>query len=110
MDYRCPFCGKEVRNRKLAQSIVARMEIDCPHCRSRIRLNVHRAEEALVFLVFAALALLAALTVWSRSQSLALVVLAVAALAAAALPVLERTYLRDWLRYAPPPNAENRKP
>jgi len=99
MDYRCPICGQEVRKRKLNQAIVTRMEIECPSCKGKVRLNVHPAETAIVLFNFAALVLLGALAYWFQSQGLVLLALVGAGLGSAALPVLERTYLRTWPRY-----------
>ncbi len=103
MDYRCPICGKEIVKRKPIHSIVTQMEIDCPHCKGRVQLNVHRAEVAIVLLAFSAIAVLAALAYGfgSQGQNVVLGALAVAGLGVAALPVLERTWLRNWPRYIP---------
>jgi DNA-directed RNA polymerase subunit RPC12/RpoP len=100
MDYRCPDCGANLGKRKLTQAVVARMEIDCSHCKSVIRLNVHRAEAILVLLDFGAIVVLAAFAYWFQSQSLALAAFGAAMVGALALPVLEQTYLRTWPRYA----------
>ena len=99
MDYRCPHCTRSVRTRKLSQAIVARMELDCPHCKGRVRLNIHRLEEAVVFLNIAALAVLALLAYRYQSQDLVLAAVAVAFLGAASLPVIELFWLRAWPRY-----------
>jgi len=100
MDYRCPICGKDLGERKLARAIVARMEMDCRHCMARIQLNVHRAEMAIELSGIAAFVLLAALAYRVQSQGLLLAALAVALAGAASLRLLERTRLRDWPRYA----------
>ena len=100
MDYRCPECGANLGKRKLTQAIVARMEIDCSHCKSTIRLNVHRAEAILVVLDFGAIIVLGALAYWFQSHSLALAAFGAVMLGALALPLLEHTYLRAWPRYA----------
>jgi hypothetical protein len=76
------------------------MEIDCSHCKSTIRLNVHRAEAVAVYLGFGAFAVLAALAYWLQSDGLMLVAFGAAMASALALPLLERIYLRSWPRYA----------
>ncbi|MEK6243763.1 MAG: hypothetical protein AABM33_04600 [Pseudomonadota bacterium] len=86
--------------RKLIQAVVARMEIDCSHCKSTIRLNVHRAETIIVLLNFGTIIVLAAFAYWFQSQGLVLSALGAAMVGALALPVLEQTYLRTWPRYA----------
>ena len=99
MDYRCPHCTQSLRTRKLSQAIIARMEMDCPHCKGRIRLNIHRIEEAAVFLTIAALAILGALAYRHHSQHLAIAAMGVAFLGTASLPLIERFWLRAWPRY-----------
>jgi DNA-directed RNA polymerase subunit RPC12/RpoP len=101
MDKRCPICRADLGARKLSQAIVARMEIDCPHCMSRVRLNYHWTEVIAVFLGFGAFVVLAALAYRLQSQGLMLFAFGAAMAGALALPVLERTYLRSWPRYAP---------
>jgi hypothetical protein len=76
------------------------MEIDCSHCKSTIRLNVHRAEEIVVLLSFGTIIVLAAFAYWFESQGLVLSALGAAMMGALALPLLEQTYLRTWPRYA----------
>ena len=100
MDYRCPVCRANLERRKLSQAIVARMEIDCSHCMSKIRVNVHRAEVIIVLLNFGTVIALATSAYWSQSQGLLLGAFGAAMAGALALPVLERTYLRAWPRYA----------
>ena len=99
MDYRCPHCSRSVKSRKLSQAIIARMEMDCPHCKGRVRLNIHRVEEAAVFLNIAALAILALLAYRYKSQDFVVAAIAVAFLGAASLPFIERIFLRTWPRY-----------
>ncbi len=105
MDYHCPICKGDLRRRRLTQAIVARMEIDCPQCKSTIQLNIHRAEVVIVLLAFGAIVGLAAFSYWFHSQALALMAFGAAMLGSGALPLLERTYLRNWPRYRPPPAA-----
>ena len=100
MDYRCPVCRGSLAKRKFSHAVVARMEIDCPHCNSTIRLNVHRSELIVVLLNFGAIVVLVALAYRFRSQGLLLFAFGAAMVGALALPVLERTYLRNWPRYA----------
>jgi hypothetical protein len=101
MDYRCPVCGTNLGRRKLTQAIVTQMETECSGCKSSICLNVHWLEEIVVLLSFGAIAVLAAFAYWFQSQGLVIVALAAALLGALALPLLEKTYLRTWPRYAP---------
>ncbi|MGB5081932.1 MAG: hypothetical protein WBO23_14440 [Burkholderiales bacterium] len=101
VDYRCPICAKDLATRKLLHSVVARWEIDCRFCGGRIRLNAHPLELRVVTLSFAAFLVLAVLAWRLESNALTLLALAVGVGGAAALPVLERTTLRAWARYAP---------
>jgi DNA-directed RNA polymerase subunit RPC12/RpoP len=101
MDYRCPSCRKDLGNRKGIQAIITRMEIDCSFCGRRIRLNVHPLERGIVFSSFGSFVALAALAYSLHSNMLVLVALAVGMAGPTALPVLERTYLRNWARYLP---------
>lgn len=100
MDYRCPVCRADLGRRKLSHAIVARIAIDCPHCKSKIRLNVHPLELLLVLLGFGTIVVLAVLAYWLHSQALALALIAFAFAAGIASHVAERTYLRSWPRYA----------
>lgn len=90
----------DLRQRKLSQAMVARMEIDCPHCKQRIRLNVHPAEVVIALFDFAIVIALAALAYGYRSQGLVLAALGAAMAGALALPLLQKTWLRSWPRYA----------
>lgn len=99
MDYRCPVCKADLKRRKLSQAVVARMEIDCSHCKSRIRTNVHRAERIVVLAIFGAIIALVALSYWFQSRGLALFAFGSAMAGALALPLIEHTYLRNWPRY-----------
>lgn len=101
MDHRCPHCGHDLASRKFSQAIIARMEIDCPNCKRRIRVNVHRAEEILIVGSFGGLALFAAIGYWLDRKELYLVAFAIAMLGAAGLPLAERWWLRTWPRYVP---------
>jgi DNA-directed RNA polymerase subunit RPC12/RpoP len=99
MDYRCPDCGADLGRRKLGQAVMVRMEIDCTQCKRSIRLNIHRAEMAVVLVDFGLIVLLGAAAYWTQSRAPVLWALAAAALGASALPLLERTWLRDWPRF-----------
>lgn len=100
MDHRCPCCKADLGRRKLSQAIIARMEMDCPHCLNRIRLNVHPAETFVVLLNFGTVLVLAALAWGYQSQGFVLATLAAAMASLLALPLLEKTFLRRWPRYA----------
>jgi len=99
MDHRCPLCRAEQKKQKFGQSLVARMNVECVHCGKLLRLNVHRMETVVVFLNFSAIVLLAILAYKIQSRELALAAVFVALAGSAALPLLERTYLRSWPRY-----------
>lgn len=99
MDYRCPACDKDLGTRKLSQAVMARLETDCVHCKSRLRFNVHRAEFAIVMFNFAAIMVFFAGAYWFPTQRLALYAFVAAMAGALALPVLERTWLRNWPRF-----------
>lgn len=100
MDYRCPLCRADLGQRKLSQAIVARMEMDCTHCKGRIQLNVHRLEMAIVTFNFGVIVVVGALAYWFQSQDLMLITLGAAMAGVLALPLLERTCLRAWPRYS----------
>jgi ABC-type Fe3+-siderophore transport system permease subunit len=76
------------------------MEIDCAHCKSRIRHNFHWAEVMITLLGFGSFVVLIALAYWLQSQRLMLLALGAAMASSLALPVLERIILRTWPRYA----------
>ncbi len=99
MDNRCPLCKGDLGKRKFSHAVVARIEIDCSHCKRTIRVNVHRSEVVIVLFNFGAIVVLVCLAYWLRSQGLLLFAFAAAMAGALALPVLERTYLRTWPRY-----------
>ena len=101
MDYRCPVCGENLGRRKLTQAVVTQMETECSGCKSSISLNVHWVEEIVVLLSCGAIVVLAAFAYWFQSQGLVITALGAAMLGALALPLLEKTYLRTWPRYAP---------
>lgn len=75
------------------------MEVECPHCKNVIRLNIHRAEVVIVLLVFGAIVVLAALGYWFQSDRLMLSAFGVVMVGSLALPLLEKIYLRAWPRY-----------
>lgn len=101
MDNRCPLCARDLGRRKLAHSVIARMDVDCPHCAGRLTVNVHRAERAIVLLGGAVALALALLSYAEQHQALLLAALAAGLAAAAALLALERVWLRAWPRYVP---------
>ena len=101
MDYRCPCCGKDLRSRKLVHAVISRMEMDCRHCNKRIRLNMHPLEEKIVFASFGSFLVLAVLAYSLKSETLTLLAVAAGMVLPTALPVLERTRLRNWARYVP---------
>ena len=108
MDYRCPVCEADLGKRKLSQAVITRMSIECSHCKSVIHLNIHRAETIIVLLNFAVIVVLAVFAYWFQSRGLVLVAVGAAMVGAAALPLLERIYLRTWPRYAS--NVQSPKP
>jgi len=109
MDYRCPLCGRDLASSKPARSLIARMNVDCPHCLGRLQMNVHGAETGLVLGSIAASVALAALAYARQSQGLLLAALGVGLAGAAAVYIVERTWLRAWPRFqarAPGPGME----
>jgi predicted Zn finger-like uncharacterized protein len=100
MDYRCPVCGVDLPRRKLSHAIVARMEIDCPHCKTRIRLNVHQVEVAATVVHFGAILAFCVVAYLQMGQGLFLLTLAAAGAGALVVPLLDRTWLRTWPRYS----------
>jgi len=101
VDNRCPLCARDLGRRKLAYSVIARMDLACPHCAGPLSVNVHRGERAIVLLGTAAVLALALLSYAEQRQALLLAALGAGAAATAALVALERIWLRDWPRYAP---------
>jgi len=99
MDNRCPICAKDLGRRKLAYSVVARMEVDCPHCGGGLTVHVHPAERVVVLGGSAAVLALAVLSYAARSQVLLLVALAAGMATAGATALLEHAWLRAWPRY-----------
>ena len=100
MDYRCPLCRNIIIRRRLSQTVMLGLEIECPHCKRLIRHNVHRAETFIIMLNFAAILVLGVFAYRLRSQGLLIATLGVAMAGAAALPLIEHTLLRNWPRYA----------
>lgn len=101
MDYRCPLCGRDLASSKAARSIIARMDLDCPHCLGRLQVNLHRAETLLVLGTVAGCVALAALAYARQSQGLLLAALGLGMAGAAATYVAERAWLRRWPRFRP---------
>lgn len=114
MDYRCPVCSAHIRRRRLSEAVIVRLETDCPHCKSTIRVNVHRAETIVVLFNFVTIVVLGVSAYWLQSGGLVLLALGAAMAGALALPLVEH-YLRDWPRYAsmdaggPEPGLSGRK-
>lgn len=102
MDHRCPHCGESLRLRRLTHAIISRLEIECPKCGRKLRRNVHRVEEAIVVASFGLLVAFALAAHALGREGLILAGLAAAASGAVALPLLERTWLKDWPRYRRP--------
>lgn len=100
MDNRCAVCQVDLGRRKLSQTIMSRMELDCPHCRNMIRLNIHPSEKVVVMINGAIIVALGVSAYWYESQTLTVSALVAAGIGAALLPLLEVTTLRDWPRYA----------
>jgi hypothetical protein len=101
MDYRCPCCGQDLGTRKRRHALIARMEIDCEHCKQRIRLNMHPMESRIVFASFGSFLALG-IAAWAlKSEPLTVLALFAGAAAPLVLPFLERTWWRDWARYVP---------
>lgn len=100
MDYRCPVCTADLGKRRFGQAIMIKMTTQCSHCNSVLHLNVHRSETIVVAINFAVIVVLAAFAYWFQSRDLVLVAVGAAMAGAAALPLLERSYLRSWPRYA----------
>ncbi|MEK7436411.1 MAG: hypothetical protein AAB150_05975 [Pseudomonadota bacterium] len=100
MDHRCPVCRKAIVRRGLSQTIMIKLEIQCPHCKNMVAYNIHRIENTIVLLDFAAIVVLAAFAYWLQSRGLVVIAVAAALVGAAAMPLIERTWLRNWPRYA----------
>lgn len=100
MNYACPLCGADLAGRKLAGTVIARMDVDCPHCKGQLVVNVHAAETLVVLGTVAACVALASLAYAWQSQGLLLAALAGALSGAGVVYALERTWLRAWPRYA----------
>lgn len=99
MDHRCPACGFSLARRKLVDAVITSMERECGGCKRRLRLNLHRVEQAAVIANFAAVLGLGALAYVTQSQPLMMATFGLVLLGSLALPLLERTYLRSWPRY-----------
>lgn len=105
MDYACPACGENLKRRKLSQSIIAKMEIDCPKCMARLQLNLHGVESAALIGSFATFVALGLLAYRTQSQALFFIAAVGGASGLAITQVLERTWLKGWPRYVLKPPA-----
>jgi len=99
MDYRCPRCGRDLAGSKPVRSLIARMDLDCPHCLARLQVNVHRAETLLVLGTVTGCVALATLAYLRQDQALLLAALGGGMAGAAAIYAAERTALRAWPRF-----------
>jgi len=106
MDYHCPQCGKDLGSRKHANTIIARMEIDCRFCGKRLRLNTHPLESRIVFTSFGTFLALG-IAAWAlKSDTLVVLALIAGAGAPLVLPFFERIWLKNWARYVPAPGKD----
>jgi hypothetical protein len=101
MDNRCPICGEDLGRRKLAYSIVARLDVDCPHCHGGLTVHVHPAERFLMLGGTGAALALAVASYAEQSQRLMLAAVVAGMAAGGAMWVLDRIWLRAWPRYVP---------
>ena len=100
MDHHCPQCGCNLGRKKFSHTIVARMNLECPHCRAPLRLNLHRGETATVIAAACIAVPLALLSLALHDRVLLVSALGAGMAGAFAVFVLERTWLRVWPRYA----------
>ena len=107
MDYRCPLCRADLRQRKAVQAILTKMESDCSVCRGRLRMNIHQAEMGVVLASFGAVVVTGVLAWALQSQALTLLLFGVAMAGAAAVPLVENTWLKRWPRYVPARDAQH---
>lgn len=110
MDHRCPACKGDLARRKLIDAVITRMDSECPHCKRRLRLNVHGAEQAIVIVNFFAIIGLGTLAYFLKSEPLMAATFIAVLLGSMMLPLLERTWLRTWPRYVIPEQNENHLP
>ena len=109
MNHHCPQCGRDLGRKKLSHSIVARMNLECPHCRAPLSLNLHPGETTTVIAATCIAVPLALLSLALHDRVLLAWALGAAMAGALAVFVLERTWLRAWPRYAlrrPAPTVE----
>ena len=103
MDYRCPLCSENLGTRKLANSVVTKMEVDCPKCKGRLKLNVHSVESAAIILYFVGFVGLVALGYLLDRRGLLVSGIVVGLAGWIGMHALERTYLKTWRRYVAKP-------
>jgi len=90
MDYRCPVCRRIWAGEDWASRHCANGSRVFPHCRSKIHLNVHRAEEIAVLLGFGTVVALAACALLLESRALMLAAFGAAMAGALAFPCSSR--------------------
>jgi len=106
MDFRCPNCGRDLAKRKLAFSIIAKMEVDCPGCMQRLRMNIHQVESAVTTLFSIGFVGMLLAGILLERQELIGIGIVVGLAGGAASFLVERLYLRSWPRYVPKAAAE----
>ena len=99
MDHRCPACKGDLGKRKLVDAVITRMESECRHCKRKLRLNVHRAEQAVVIVNFFAIIGLGTLAYFLKSEPLMAATFIGVLIGSMLLPLVELVCLRDWPRY-----------
>ena len=91
----------DLAHRKLAQSIIAKMEIDCPGCMQRLEMNVHPVETGAMLLYCVGFVLPVIFGYVLERRDLMGAGVGIGIAGAAAIYLIERTYLRGWPRYRP---------
>jgi hypothetical protein len=99
LNTRCPHCGHDLASRKLARAIIARMEIDCPGCQRRLRLNLHPLETLVVLAGAGAFVARPYSPTSVRATRCCSPPSPSASRPWGAVYVVERHWLRDWPRY-----------
>jgi DNA-directed RNA polymerase subunit RPC12/RpoP len=99
LDYRCPNCGKDLAKRKLALSIIAKMEIDCPGCMQRLSMNIHQVESAATLLFSLGFVGMLLVGILRERHEVIGIGIVIGLLGGVASFLVERVYLREWPRY-----------